>query len=188
MSRVVRIAVCVLLLLVVLGGKGWTASNSSEASESPRVSSSADDVSQGKATLFLSGVVIYGENRSALFEIERGNQTAERQVKEGEKIGGYTLDKVEKDRVFLEYKGRKEVLLLKRGRLEIATAKRAEKIEDTVGEKKKLEEKGSNSTVAKRYAPGEINLDEHRDEVKQGILEMIKTIPNPMSLGVEGND
>ncbi len=157
------VAICLLTLLMTGGGPSWAFSNSTATSYK---------------TLFLSGVIIYGKDKSALFEVREDNRTAKKQVKEGGKIEGYILDKVEKDRVLLKYRGKVKTLLLRRGTVEAAPAGRVGK--EVAGKKERVKKRNETSEAeVRRYGPGEIDLSEHKEEVRRGIMELIKSIPNP---------
>jgi type II secretory pathway component PulC len=163
-----------LLVLLLLTAPAWSANSTSRSlGIDKNLASSANP----KATLFLAGVIIYGKEKKALFEIRNGNSTMKRQVQEGEKIGGYTLDKVEKEKVVLKHGGRIKTLLLKRGTVET--------IEEEVKPENNMMRSGigrgnkTGTSKIERYKPGEIDLSQHKEEVKRGILSIIQAFPNP---------
>ena len=160
-----------LLVFLLLTAPAWSANHTTTSgtemfSASPRQ----------KTTLFLAGVIIYGKERKALFEIRNGNSTTKKQVQEGEKIGGYTLDKVEKERVVLRHGSEIKTLLLKRGTIE-AIEEESDKTREIVSNMKPGNETGT--TGIERYKPGEIDLSQHKEEVRRGIMGIIQAFPNP---------
>ena len=175
MRSIEKAVVCMFMAWLVGGGISWASSNST------RTPGPSTAIQKNMNTLFLSGVVIYGKERSALFEVESGNQTTNKmQVQEGEKIGGYTVDKVEKDRVVLSHNGKKETLLLKRGKVKIETIskEKQEHGKKIAGGENEIEENQDNVATVKRYAPGEINLEEHKEETQKGILKLLEHLHN----------
>ena len=166
------------------GSLGWAASNATTISGTNTNSTQADRTCTENTTLFLSGVAIYGNERSALFEVATGNHTMKRQVKEGGKICGYTLDRIENDRVSLKHGGEEvKVLLLRRGRIQALPANKKVERGKKVAERKVGKQKGNATPGVERYAPGEIDLTEHKEGVERGILkvlEMIQQSSEPM--------
>ena len=153
-----------MLAFLLLTAPAWSANNTTKAGEAV--------TSPTKATLFLSGVIIYGKERRALFEVRQGNSTTKKQVTEGEKIGGYTLDKVEKERVVLRHGDKSRILLLKRGTVEVAKEEVAQPAKKEV----KYETKREKVEVVKRYKPGEIDLSQHKEDVGKGILKIMEIL------------
>ncbi len=172
-KRVLTFAVAVWILGLIGGGLSNAASNSTPTDNMGSLTESCP----ANSTLFLSGVIIYGNERSALIEVGRENSTLKTQLKEGDKICGYTLDRIERDKVVLGYEGGEEILLLKRGSIKVAAKPGNKKRKEATSKPKEDSKKGP--TVVKKYAPGEIDLREHQEEVKRGIMEIIRSFPNP---------
>ncbi len=166
-----------LLILLMLTTTAWSANNTTSKKQPKDERPQATSFSPSKTTLFLSGVIIYGKERKALFEIRKGNSTAKKEVSEGGKIGGYTLDKVEKERVVLTYGGESRTLLLKRGTVEVK--EKQVTADDNRTEGKTMKREKAKRGKIERYRPGEIDLSEHKNEVRRGIMGIIQAFPNP---------